>query len=176
MARRREQDRISRRRAEFRAAQRRLARAERAVSKISKTVPDPDEFLNFRERQAALIRRQQVALEATEIARGKVRQAILAPARAKLRDIDRRPERYKNAAKSRREATRQLEIAERKANKVRISHVDRQKTARDKIAEALQQGRDIDDVYKDIAKAAGVPAHVAYTMFLYADNPTAKAA
>lgn len=166
--RRREVERIARRRREYTNARRRLARANKSVSQLPTGAPD---------RQGDRLRlKAQSELEKARRAKAELEAAIRAPSRAKARDIDRRPDRYKNPRKAAAAVLKEGRKADAMIDKlVEAELTDQEAEARRLIEEAFRNGQSIDDVYKRIARESGLSEHAVYTMAKYADVDTGEA-
>ena len=153
--RKRERERISARRRDLRNAKRRLSRAEKAAES------SPSNEAAFRKAY-----RERVAVEK---AHGRLKIAILAPPRARLRDVHRRSDRYRDPIEAAARAQDKLKAAQRAVDRTTgyTPESSRQARAEDLIAKAIARGEPIDEAYRRIARQTGLTPSRVYTMFLY---------
>ena len=102
------------------------------------------------------------------VAQRKLGVAKLAPSRATLRDIAKRPQRYKKPS----EQTKKLRLVEtvlqKQQQQVRkITLNGSEGRAETLLMQAFRRGERLDDVYKRIAKETGLSAHAVYSIGKY---------
>lgn len=162
MARRRELERISLRRRELRNAR---ARVDRATERIT----------SFKEGSGKRNQARGFAVKAVidaQRARGKLEVALKAPAREKLRDLEKRPGRFKNLTKARQRFKKLEQTAETKVKQVRQTRLrGREGKALKLIEKARKEGKSPEDVFKLISRQTGLSPSAVFTMFKYAGGP-----